>query len=364
MKKYYILIAIFLATGINAFSQNKDSQNILEKLLWDDNMLNIMIDTRVDFETDIIDNKTEELSFRGQTLKIWIAGEIIPGIRYRVRHRLNRAQGSFPREGYSGATDHAWLAFDIRDKWTITAGKQSVQLGTYEYDYNPADVYLPTMIFNDFDGYKAGVNVAYKFLGQAINLQLVNSDSPQFAADNFARKALTINLLWEGSLFNEIVKTRWGYGAFQHNRDKFYNWLTLGTQLNIGSFTAELDYYLGERNIDYNLSLNDEPLGSRFVQDQSASVNLKYNLGKWRPFIKGVWSKRHDKDFKDDVYNISGIQAVVEYYPFTHPRVKDLRFHVMYGYNNTDYSSGMFSSLNNIDSHTLLIGTRWLFKAK
>lgn len=361
MKKIYFALS-FLLMSIGIYAQHRDSQNILDKLLWDDKMLNIMLDTRVDYQADIQNGDLENNSFKGQTFKIWLVGEIIPGIKYRVRHRLNKPQNPL-REGYSGATDQAWVSFDIGKKWTIMAGKQSVQFGTFEYDYNPADIYLPTMAFNDLDAYKTGVNVAYHFAGQTMNLQVVNSDAPQFASEEYKNKALAVNVLWEGSLFNGALKTRWGYGAFQHSETKFYNWLTAGTQVNIGKFTTELDYYLGNRDMDYGAEVGNEELGSRYVKDQSASLNLKYNFGKWKPFVKGTWNKRHDKISEHDAYDNIGIQAVVEFYPFDNPLVKDLRFHAMYSFNNTNYK-GDFEDLHNKDIHTFLIGTRWLFKAK
>jgi len=361
MKKLYIAIcALFLSMGVSA--QHRESQNILDKLIWDDKMLNIMLDTRVDFQSTIKNGDVDEMSFEGQTFKIWLVGEIIPGIRYRVRHRLNKPQSPL-REGYSAATDQAWLAFDIGKDWTITAGKQSVQFGTFEYDYNPADIYLPTMAFDDLDAYKTGVNVAYRFMGQTMNLQVVNSDAPQFASEEYRKKALAVNVLWEGSLFKDVLKTRWGYGAFQHEKEKFYNWLTAGTQLNIGKFTTELDYYLGSRDMDYGSVVNVEDLGARYVRDQSASLNLKYDFGKIKPFIKGTWNQRYDKNSDYRAYETTGLQAVVEYYPFTNSLVKDLRFHVMYGYNNTSFK-GKYSDMSNVDAHTILVGTRWLFKAK
>lgn len=362
MKKLFLIIGALSFLSLGAFAQHKDSENILEKLIWDDEMLNIMIDTRVDMQGTMNNSDLDELSFEGQTFKIWLVGEIIPGIRYRVRHRLNKPQTPL-REGYSGATDQAWLAFDLGKDWTITAGKQSVQFGTFEYDYNPADIYLPTMAFNDLDAYKTGVNVAYRFKGQTMNLQVVNSDAPQFASEKYKNKALAINALWEGALFNNVLKTRWGYGAFQHNKGKFYHWFTLGTQLNISKFTTELDYYLGNRDMDYGADVDDENLGARYVRDQSLALNFKYNFGKWKPFIKGTWNQRHDKDFGSNAYESLGVQAVVEYYPFTNKYVKDLRFHAAYAYQNMNYQ-GEFNDLHNKDMHMLLVGTRWLFKAK
>jgi len=361
MKKICIMLgALFLSLG--GFAQHKDSDNLLDKLVWNDEMLNIMLDTRADFQTVFNGSDLDEASFHGQTFKIWLAGEIIPGIRYRVRHRLNKPQTPL-REGYSGATDQAWVSFDIGKKWTIMAGKQSVQFGTFEYDYNPADIYQPTMAFNDLDAYKTGVNVAFRFAGQTMNLQVVNSDAPQFASEEYKNKALAVNVLWEGSLIDGMIRTRWAYGAFQHRKSKFYNWLTAGTQFNFGKFTTELDYYLGNRDMDYSADVNDAELGTRYVRDQSAAINLKYNFGKWRPFIKGTWNQRHDKKFESNAYESLGIQAVVELYPFTRELAKDLRFHAAYYYGNTNFQ-GEFSDLSSKDTHTILVGTRWLFKAK
>lgn len=362
MKKIYLIIFLGIF-GLTASAQHKESENILDKLLWDDKMLNIMVDMRVDLQTEIKNGELDNASFRGQTFRLWLVGEIIPGIRYRFRHRFNKPQTPLIRDNYSSATDHAWLAFDIGKKWTLTAGKQSMQLGTFEYDYNGADIYQSTMVNGDVDMYKTGVNAAFKFSNQVLNLQVVNSDAPQFASEEYKNKAFAMNFMWEGNLFNKTLHTRWGYGLFQHSKSKFYNWLTLGTQVNIKRFTAELDYFLGNRNMDYGSIVDNNELGLRYVQDQSVGLNLKYNLGKWRPFIKGTWNQRYDKNFERNAYESMSLQGALEFYPFTNKLIKDLRFHVAYVYTNTNFQ-GHFSNLNNEDTHLMLVGTRWLFKVK
>lgn len=287
--------------------------------------LDIRLDMRIDARAG-----EDYRSFQGHTFKLWFVGDITPDIHYRVRHRLNKPTDPL-REGFSGATDQAWVSFDFggRRQWTATVGKQSVQFGTFEYDYNPADVYLPTMCFDDLDAYKTGVNVAYRFAGQELNVQVVNSDSPQFASEGWKDKALAVNVLWAGSLWQDIVRTRWAYGAFQHSRGKYYGWLTAGVQLNLGAFTTELDYYGGERMME-----------GVEVDDKSASLNLKYDFGKWRPQLKGTWNERNG-------HAMRGFQAVAEYYPFTGPRLEGLRFHAAYIYNDSH--------------HGALVGLRWLF---
>ena len=362
MKKIFTILFLYLLSS-NLIAQHRESENILDKLLWDDNMLNIMVDTRMDVQAEITDNESNSAGFRAQTFRLWLAGEIIPGVRYRIRHRFNKPQTPLIRDNYSVATDQAWVALDAGKDWTFTIGKQSVQLGTFEYDYNGADIYLSTMVNGDFDLYKMGVNVAYKFAGQMMNLQVVNSDAPQFASEAYKDKAFAINLLWQGNLLNETLKTRWGYGLFQHSKKKFYNWFTLGTQLNIKNFTTELDCFLGSRNMDYGSIVGDSELGDRYVRDKSLSLNLKYNLDKWHPSIKGTWNQRFDKNMDRNAYENMGIQAALEFYPFTNSYTKDMRFHIAYVYNNTDFQ-GQFSSLNNEGSHLITGGMRWLFKVK
>ncbi|MDR2036982.1 MAG: OprO/OprP family phosphate-selective porin [Bacteroidales bacterium] len=363
MKKLYIIGICFLLLGSKLSAQHRESQNIFDKLLWDDKMLNVMVDTRVDFQTEFRSSDLQSASFRAQTIKLWLVGEIIPGIRYRFRYRLNKPQTPLIRDNYGSNVDHAWIAFDAGKNFTFTVGRQSVQLGTYEYDYNGADIYQSTMVNGDFDLYKTGINVAYRFAGQVMNFQVVNSDAPQFASEEYKNKAIAMNLLWQGSLFNNVLNTRWGYGAFQHTKSKFYNWFTAGTQIHVGDFTTELDYFYGARNMDYSSVVSVDSLGNRYVQDQSVSVNIKYNFGKWRPFVKGIWSLRHDKDYDRDAYQMSGIQGVIEYYPFENPLIKNLRFHLAYAYGNTGFK-GEFGSLTDQHTHTLLIGMRWLFKVK
>lgn len=362
MKKlYFTLFAFAAVTSVSA--QYRESHDLLDKLIWNEEMLHIMVDTRFDLLTTVNNGDMDAFSFNGQTMRLWFTGEIIPGIRYRVRHRLNKPQLPTERDNLAGATDHAWVAFDLGKHWTLTAGKQAIQLGTFEYDYSGADIYLGTMIYRDFDDYQIGVDAAWKFLGQTVHFQVVNSDSEQFAAASYKSKAMGGSVMWEGNLLGGALKTRWGYSAFQHTETKFYHWLTAGTQVNAGRFKTELDYYLGSRNMDYTSTVGLTTAETRYVQDQSAALNLEYNFGKWRPFIKGVWSERYDKAYGSAAYETWGVQAVAEYYPFNREEMKDLRFHLMYGYSQTDFR-GQFAGRESTDTHTVLLGMRWLFKVK
>ncbi|MHC5201548.1 porin [Myroides sp. LJL119] len=349
--------------GITSYAQHREDDDLNEKLKWNNQMLNILVDTRIDYQNVISNGELIDRSFYGDLLKVWFTGDITPTIHYRVRQRLNKEQAANSRDGLSGATDLAWISFDIQDNWNIMVGKQSIQFGTFEYNYSTADVYYPTMIYNDLTSSAIGVNVLYKWKNQEFNFQVINSPYSEFASESYEDKALALNFLWEGSLFKGIYKTRWGYGLFQHSKDSYYNWFTVGNQINIGKFTSELDYYIGDRNMNYSSVVLSAPDQLRLVEDQAVSLKFMYNLGDWRPFIKAVYSQRYDKKDQSQAYNIKGIEAVVEWYPFTKELLKDLRFHGAYSFSNTEFK-GDYRELTQNNQHQLLVGVRWLVKVK
>lgn len=361
MKKYCCFFFFFVAFTLSLIAQNpaeNEAAPILKDVFSKDNsFLQVKVDMRTDYQIRFSD-KIEEQTFRAQTFKLVLEGDIVQGIRYRLRHRLNKSQGPM-RDNYGAATDMAYLEFDIGKQFSIRAGKQIVAFGTMEFDYNPADVYLFTMCNDDLPAYATGVMGTYEFLGQRLNLQLINSDK-QFTSVAYEPIGMAGLLLWEGSFFKDVLKTRYSYGLFQHNANKFYNWITLGTQLNIHKFTAEFDAFMGERQMDYGSVVGNPTLGVREVRDGSYSVNLKYDFGVVRPQLKCVYNKREDK-LSGGYYDSKGIQAVAEIFPFKKPLLVNLRFHAMYSFLNTKFH-GVYSALGEQNQNTILVGTRWFFR--
>lgn len=357
-KTLFLLILLSVALRASAFAQESES----EQGERNNDKLHIRLDTRFDLKY-MTDARQDVFQFQAQALKLCLDGEITPGIRYKLVHRLNVSQ-AIGSDGLSKATDQMWFAFDLgkRRDWTLTVGKQPVQLGSFEYEYNPADNYLSTRANATFDCYQIGVNVAYRFWGQTLNLQLFNSGRPQFAESRYENKAIAGSLLWAGSFLQGTLNTRLAYTALQHSSTRLYSWVTTGLQVNAGAFTSEMDYYIGTYNVLYDEISPD--WGRREARDQSASVNLRYRVGKWCPIVKGVWDRRRDREFDSDALQSFGVQAAVEFYPFQGRRyLSDLRFHLVYNYVTTDYM-GSFRTTPGVDRHTVLCGIRWLFTAK
>lgn len=321
-------------------------------------MLNIKLDTRFDFRYTDEGGRTEYANFETKVLRVLVTGEIVPGVRYALRQLLNRPSTALG-DGSGSGTNYFWIAFDAgrRRDWTITIGKQTAMMGTYEFGYNAADVYMPTMVNSDFDFYHLGINTAYRFAGQTLNLQLMNAGD-QFATGDERKRAFAGALQWTGSLLDNLIGTKMGYALFQHHGSDFYQWLTAGLQINTGRLTTELDLYHGDRYLDYSTTVPQRE-GRHHVRDISAAANFRLNLGKWRPSIKGIWDRRKDMELDSNVYGNLGIQAALEFYPFKETLLKDLRFHAVYSYKHTDFD-GPFTSMGTKWVHTALVGMRWL----
>ncbi|MHC5310004.1 porin [Myroides sp. LJL116] len=362
MRKIIFFVA-FICLSTAGYAQHREDEDLNKKLQWDDEMLNIMLDTRYDFRYILDNGKNDNKGFHADILKVLFVGDITPKVHYRLRQRLNKDQSPDNRDGLSSATDQAWISFDFAPNWNVKVGMQSIQFGTFEYNYNSADVYTPTTIYNDLTSSAVGVNVSYQWKNQVFNAQIINSPYSEFSDKKDEDKTLAYNVLWVGSLFDGVYKTRWGYGLFEHTDSQFYNWFTVGNQINVGKFTTELDYYIGDRQMDYNSIVSIAPNELRLVEDQAVSAKFEYNFGKWRPFIKGVYSQRFDKELNAQAYNVKGGEAVVEFYPFTSELLKDLRFHTAYSYTATEFKNE-YESLPTKNETRILVGIRWLFKVK
>ena len=80
------------------------------------------------------DDKT---GFLGDYLNFRIDGQIVSGLTFSYRQRFNKTT----TKNFFDATDWMHLDWKATPKLTLSAGKQVVAIGGYEYDRAPIDVY-------------------------------------------------------------------------------------------------------------------------------------------------------------------------------------------------------------------------------
>ena len=94
---------------------------------------------RVDFQWDAVDGHTQDANtgFEAKYLMFRIDGQIVKGLTYSWRQRLNKLHKD---QAFFDATDWIYLNYAFRG-WEFQAGKQVVGIGGWEYDRNPMDLY-------------------------------------------------------------------------------------------------------------------------------------------------------------------------------------------------------------------------------
>ena len=277
---------------------------------------------------------------------IWLAadGRINDKFSYNFRHRLFLDAGA--HKSLFNATDWANVTWHASDKFSVTAGKQMVCIGTIEYDYSPMDVFFASDFWNHISPFQIGVNAGFapdknnKFYAQVVN-------SP------FTTKALeglfAYNLMWYGAPASWL-NTIYSVNFMEYSKGDFINYIALGHKIRPAKgFAIDLDYmnrYAGKGTAFFE----DFSLHGKVAVDVSPVVTL---------FAKGGYdvnrAQKAGVDFMYDRCVMPGVDlgfygAGMEYYPVKKDKYA-LRFHAFWSSNTANPVPNIFN-----------VGLKWQMK--
>lgn len=314
MKKALLSIC-FAAISIVCFAQN--------------NEFSLKFNTRADFDYEYFDNNNinDRVGFAGKFLNIMLDGKINDKFEYHWRQRLNRTNFT---SNFFEATDWAYLSYHINDNLTLSAGKQVVAIGGFEYDYAPIDVYFYSDFCNIMPScYEFGTSLTWNndAKNQALTFQISNSIFKQQPFDGL----LAYNFLWNGNI-TDFWKTLYSVNLIEYNRGNYVNYIALGNQFYFGDFVIDLDYT--NKYIDGQ---------ENFFSDFTLATQVKYQLPQLNIFAKLSYD-RNKSEYSRSVspdylrmtvapgtdYMLYG--AGVEYFPIKDS--KDVRLHAIISSNN------------------------------
>ena len=268
MRKTLLIIMLGLFAGLQAFSQDKKPFITLD---------NLQLSTRADFTVDYnLGHDTVEPSFAhgfaGKYLVVALDGTIGNKFSYHLRQRLNAPNISFANTFFQG-TDWAYLNWYFTPNFFLSAGKQVVAIGGWEYDTNPIDIYYGTEFWNTVCCYAVGASINLKdrsgknhFLFQMCNSPFINQAMQSIYA---------YNLMWYGD-FN-VFKTTYSVNMIEYQPGKFINYIALGNKLQFKGVEMYLD-------LINRASFEQEKF---FGQDITAIFGIGVDIGpKWIVFAK------------------------------------------------------------------------------
>lgn len=233
-------------------------------------------ETRVAHETHAIDGTgviSNDTGFRGQWLNMRLDGEIAPGLTYSYRQRFTKATDV----RFFDATDWIHIDWKAMDKLSLSAGKQVVAIGGYEYDRAPIDLYYCSEFWNNIACYQMGVSATYNVSeNDALLAQFCNSPFRGWIGNN----TYALNLMWYGN--HGFWETMWSFNTMENVNDTVMNYIALGNRFN---FTKKLrlDVDLMTRSTYQDISLFDSmSLMTEFsaMVGEGSRVFAKYTFDK------------------------------------------------------------------------------------
>lgn len=334
-QKLWLLALVATPLVIHAQDEITDPQ---------DEILDLKVELRADYQREYDDagRIKDNCGFKGKYLNVALSGNINDHFSYSVRHRLNKT--SFD-SNFFDATDWAWVAYNVSN-FEISAGKQVVGIGGFEYDRAPIDLYFCSEFWNNVACYQFGLSGAYTTDSGKDKLMFQVTQSP---FRNIAGDMYAYNLMWYGN--HGIFSSIYSVNMVEYSPGRYINYISLGNKFKFDKVSLELDL------------MNRATDGQTFFgKDMSVIGEIS-----WKPTDRlnmfGKVSYDVNKTNNNDYYVTPGTEltrvgAGVEYHPFKNSR-HDIRLHANYCYTFGD--NGNTESLLRSNHHLVDVGFTWKF---
>ena len=294
MRKALLLTFLGLFACLQAFPQEKKPPVSLDNLY-----LNTRIDFTFDYNLghDTVAPNTDH-GFAGKYLVVALDGTIGKNKKfsYHLRQRLNAPNITFANTFFQG-TDWAYFNWNFTPNFFLSAGKQVVAIGGWEYDTNPIDIYYGTEFWNTVCCYAVGASINYqdKSGKNQVLFQVCNSPFINEAMQSI----YSYNLMWYGNF--EHFKTTYSVNMIEYQPGKFINCIALGNKLQFKGVEMYLD-------LTHRASFEQKFFG----QDITAIYGIGVDIGpKWIVFAKAGYD-----------YNPAGLRHIGVYSPDDIPSEK------------------------------------------
>lgn len=257
-----------MISGLPVFAQNEGGPMI------DD----FYFETRLGYEAEVLDGEMQDSrsGFRGKYLNMRLDGQIMPGLTFSYRQRLNKDTN----QTFFDATDWIHLDWQVTDRLSLSAGKQVVGIGGYEYDRAPIDLYYNSEFWGNIPCYQLGASVAYNVKpDDKLLLQVCNSPFRSVVGNN----KYAVNLMWYGS--HDFWQPVWSVNMLQTSGGNgWMNYIALGNKF---AFSRRL--YL-----EFDLMNRASANQTFFFRDWSTMAELSYSpLDALRCFAKYTYDVNH-----------------------------------------------------------------------
>lgn len=306
--KYIIKVSLMTVSILTAYVCHAQEQ-----------LLNLQAEARVDYQREYVDGETNKPNsgFKGKFVNLIANGAINDHFSYAYRQRLVKANSE---QSFFDAIDWIYLTWRADEHWEVSAGKQVVGIGGYEYDRAPIDLYFCSEYWNNIPCYQLGVSAAYNINGGKDKILAQYCQSP-FRAN--ADDIYAYNIMWYGS--HGWLNTIYSVNLIEYMPHKYISYIALGHRLDLGDVKIELD--LMNRASSHQ---------AYFFKDCSVMGEVSYSpTDKLNLFGKVTYDVNKTRNTAADCCVLPGTELAyvgggVEFYPVRNSR--NVRLHAYYAH--------------------------------
>ncbi|MCD8262040.1 MAG: hypothetical protein LUD15_11645 [Bacteroides sp.] len=224
--------------------------------------------------------------------------------------------------------------------------------GSFESDYDSSDLYLTSMVFDNFTRSQVGVAANYYYHNQFLSMQVSNITGQQLSYDENHSFAYTLN--GKGNYFKGMILVSLSYTLVQSGHGKIFHWASLGTQIRAGNFFTEIDAYAGRYR--QNMTIDSSQSNYREADNLSVSISESFCFGKFRPFVKLAANWQEDVETSTLSRRSYGGAAGLEYYSI---RGEDFRIHIVYQNHRNRYGEMWLDREGTEKINIITAGMKW-----
>ncbi len=319
-----LFVVLFSATTASAQQGTEDVNDIFR----------LGVEARFDYLNEALAGKQNDAAsgFKVRYVNLRMDGQILPNFTYSWRQRFSKVNSA---SDFVNNMDWFHLTYKPSKNLAISAGKQVVMIGGWEYDRAPIDIYFCSEYWNNVNCFQLGASVAYTTNegNDTLTFQVCQSPYDAPNTDYYA-----YNLYWSGS--HGFYTALHSLNFSQYAPGKYDAYLVLGNQFKFGDATIQLDFMNRGTSLDEFLLKNFSIMGeASYMIAKRVNVFAKYTYDTaGEGYASGLFVYPNTK--------ISRVGGGVEYYPFGHKGNRDVRLHAAYVYNFGDNTNPAGTALN------------------
>lgn len=312
LRRVMLMALAMLSVGLASAQSGYEKNNEIFRL---------GVEARFDYLNQALEgNQLHDASgFKVRYLNLRMDGQITPKFSYSWRQRFSNVNNF---SDFVNNADWFHLTYRPTKNWAISAGKQVVMIGGWEYDRAPIDVYFCSEYWNNVNCFQLGASVAFTTNegNDTLTFQVCQSPYDGRDTDYYA-----YNLYWMGS--HGFYTALHSVNFSQYAPGKYDAYVVLGNQFKFGDATIQLD-------------LMNRGTSARELLFDNFSVigEVDYLIAERVNIFAKVTHDHVGDRYMNQMYlwrgtDITRVGGGVEYYPLGAKGNRDIRLHAAYAYN-------------------------------